>query len=174
MATPWFATGEVRGECGHPSNSMGNFHPLGSKLSSQATIWRRREAYQMNFTARMQWTMTPEFALANHAPILVVNNDSTLRPLLVKTDFRSTVFLDASGSWDPDAGNTLEFRWTQYSEPPCTRWTVRWTVPSLRIEDVSSGFPKMAKVATCSETSLRGRTVSCLRWMLANLVVGAQ
>jgi hypothetical protein len=70
-----------------------------------------------------------------------------LKPLLIKTELGSTVFLDASGSWDPDAGDTLKFRWMQYSKPSCTRWTVRYAVPSLRIEDVSSGLPKMAKVA---------------------------
>lgn len=69
--------------------------------SSQARIWRWREAYQMHFAARMQWTVTPEFALANHAPIPVVNNDSTLRPVPVKTGFGSTIFLDVSGLGTP-------------------------------------------------------------------------
>ncbi|KAH8591207.1 cellulose-binding protein [Bisporella sp. PMI_857] len=120
----------------------GNIH-----TGSQATIWRWRDAYQGDFAARMQWTLTNDFKKANHAPVVVVNGDSELTALRIKARFGSTVYLDASHSWDPDSTDSLQFRWLHYQEPSATQWTVRFEVPELEFKDESSGKRKFEKVS---------------------------
>jgi hypothetical protein len=82
--------------------------------SDQATIWRWREAYQNDFSARMDWTIK-DFAHANHAPQLVVNGQAGTGAIEMTADEKQTVTLDAAGSRDPD-GNALHYRWWVYEE----------------------------------------------------------
>ncbi len=116
-------------------------------VGSQATIWRWREAYQGDFAARMQWTLTNDFKKVNHAPIVVLNGDSGLTPLNIKVPFGSTVHLDASQSWDPDDSDQLEFSWLHYKEPSATQWQVGFQVPELVFKDESNGGRKFEKVS---------------------------
>lgn len=137
------------GESGHYGDAADTVIGVDDRahVSNQATIWRWREAYQADFAARMQRTLSPRFAGTNHAPIAVVNGDCSLKPLIINAVFGETVLLDASQSWDPDVGNTLKFRWMQYAEPSSTRWTIRYAVPKLQIEDAGPQALNMAKVA---------------------------
>ena len=114
---------------------------------SQATIWRWRDAYQGDFAARMQWTLGKPFQDTNHAPIIILNGDSSLEPIHIKTDFGSTVHLDASQSWDPDDKDTLQFRWLHYGEPSATQWTTSYQVPRLEFKDESEGKRHLEKVS---------------------------
>ncbi|KAH7399967.1 cellulose-binding protein [Cadophora sp. MPI-SDFR-AT-0126] len=115
-------------------------------IGSQATIWRWRHAYQADFAARMQWTLSNDFGTANHAPVVVLNGDSDIGVLHIKTGFGKTVHLDASQSWDPDTSDALTFKWLHYREPSATQWTVRYEVPELQFEDESDGKRKYEKV----------------------------
>lgn len=93
-------------------------------FSRFATIWRWREAYQYDFAARMQWTVSAANASttqqasssssSNHQPVVVVNGSCGL--LEIPYTFGDTVVLDASESWDPD-GDVLSFDWFHYREP---------------------------------------------------------
>jgi hypothetical protein len=60
-----------------------------------------------NFAARMDWAKDGR---GNRNPVVVVNNDSTYTILTMKPLPGTSVTLDASGSYDPDA-NTLAFTW---------------------------------------------------------------
>lgn len=99
-------------------------------VSSQATIWRWREAYQNDFAARMQWTLDGDFGSAKHAPIAVVSGDATLDSINMQVQPDAIVRLDASESWSPD-GDELVFKWWHYREPSATQWTTRFEVPEL-------------------------------------------
>lgn len=79
-----------------------------------ATVWRWRQAYQYEFSNRMDWTVK-DYADANHAPSAVVNGTTGVAPLCVKVRPGTPVGLDASGSGDPD-GDGLTFSWFHYRE----------------------------------------------------------
>ncbi|KAJ0415301.1 hypothetical protein BJY00DRAFT_327121 [Aspergillus carlsbadensis] len=84
--------------------------------SNHATIWRWREAFQNDFAARMQWTLTDDPKRASHQPVVAVNGDTGPRPLLLESEPGEIVHLDASDSYDPD-WRSLSFSWFQYREP---------------------------------------------------------
>jgi len=76
---------------------------------NHATIWRWREAYQNDFSARMDWTIKPQDQ-ANHPPLASLGHK---RELSAKPGDR--VNLSAEGSMDPD-GDAISYRWFYYSE----------------------------------------------------------
>ncbi|KAH7112011.1 hypothetical protein EDB81DRAFT_768413 [Dactylonectria macrodidyma] len=116
-------------------------------LSNQATVWRWRDAYQDDFAARMQWTLSEDRSKANHAPVVVVNG-STPGPehLYVEAEAGSEITLDASGSHDPD-GDELSFRWFHYKEPTKTQSEVQWHfVPDVKFKPTNTDGPSGAVV----------------------------
>ncbi|KAK9312417.1 hypothetical protein V1524DRAFT_386228 [Lipomyces starkeyi] len=106
-------------------------------LSNHATIWRWREAFQYDFAARIQWTLQPDFAKANHAPVIVLNGITGTEPLFLDADAGSDITLDASKSWDPDEKDSLEFFWYPYKDVTATQWWVDAEVATLGIEALS-------------------------------------
>ncbi|MBN2213929.1 MAG: DUF1593 domain-containing protein [Bacteroidales bacterium] len=73
------------------------------------TIWRWREAYQNDFAARMDWTIT-EYNEANHPPVPKIDQETNI--VAKKVD---KVVLSAKGSNDPD-GDALSYHWFCYPE----------------------------------------------------------
>jgi len=76
-----------------------------------ATIWRWRREFQNDFSARMDWTVTPTYADANHPPVPKLGHP---RELTVKPGGR--LALSAAGTSDPD-GDAMSYRWMHYPEP---------------------------------------------------------
>jgi hypothetical protein len=77
--------------------------------TNKATIWRWREAYQNDFSARMDWTVR-DYKSANHPPVV---NIATEREITAYVG--DTIQLSADGSSDPD-GNNLSYNWFYYPE----------------------------------------------------------
>lgn len=77
--------------------------------TNHATIWRWREAYQNDFSARMDWTVKP-YAEANHPPV-----PRLATPERITARQGERVELSAAGSTDPD-GDPLSYRWFVYEE----------------------------------------------------------
>ena len=88
-------------------------------VSDQASIWRWREAFQNDFAARMDWSIK-DFAHANHNPMVVVNGKAGTEPVELSVDAGRTITLDATGSSDPDQGQSLTYNWFAYSEAGLT------------------------------------------------------
>jgi len=84
-------------------------------VSDQASIWRWREAFQNDFAARMDWTIK-DFADANHSPNVVVNGKPGTAPIELTVDAGQSVTLDATGTSDPDQGQSLTYNWFVYPE----------------------------------------------------------
>ncbi len=78
--------------------------------SNKATIWRWRKAYQNDFCARMDWTVTPRYEDANHPPVPKLGHASVLQAKL-----GDRIELSAEGSYDPD-GDALHYEWFYYPE----------------------------------------------------------
>ncbi|KAI1503622.1 hypothetical protein F5X99DRAFT_406938 [Biscogniauxia marginata] len=116
--------------------------------SNHATIWRWRDAYQNDFAARMRWTLSPDRAAANHHPVISINGSPTAaEPLRVSCEAGSTLTLDASATYDPDAGDALTFRWWHYREPTATQWWVDFEVAGLEVEEVPGRGGAVVRVA---------------------------
>lgn len=94
------------------------------RKSMLATVGRWRTAYQNDMAARMQWSVTPQYADANHNPIAVVNGDKTKDSIYIDTLPAHEVTLNASESFDPD-GDELSFRWYIYPEAGTYRGEVK-------------------------------------------------
>jgi hypothetical protein len=129
-----FGDGDGRG--GHFSDTPDEVEGLDGRgyKSNQATIWRWREAFQMDFAARMQWSLSGDVGSANHHPVAVVNGTRGPAPLVLELEAGSTVTLDASASYDPDPNDSLAFKWYQYKDPSATQSSVHYEVGELGIK----------------------------------------
>jgi hypothetical protein len=84
-------------------------------FTNQASVWRWRREFQNDFAARMAWTLSPDFARANHPPEVVVNGAQGRSPVAISACEDSTVSVSAAGTSDPDH-NGLVYHWWQYRE----------------------------------------------------------
>lgn len=84
-------------------------------MTPQATVWRWRVAFQNDFAARMQWSVTADFKQANHTPAARINGQDGLAPVEIDACPGKPITLSARGSADPD-GNRLSYRWWWYPE----------------------------------------------------------
>ena len=90
--------------------------PDGTIVSgNKVTVARWRDAFQNDFAARMQWTVSENYAAANHNPIPILNETEGQEPLIIKACPGEEVSLSAEGTKDPD-GDELTLRWFWYNE----------------------------------------------------------
>lgn len=84
--------------------------------SVHAALFRWREAFQNDFAARMDWSITGARDQANHNPVAAIDKDTGREVLHRKVTAGSEVSLSADGTTDPD-GDRLAYRWFHYPEP---------------------------------------------------------
>ncbi|MCA9068854.1 MAG: DUF1593 domain-containing protein, partial [Planctomycetaceae bacterium] len=89
---------------------------VGKVTNARATVWRWREAYQTDFQGRLDWCVSEKFAQANHAPVAVLNGDTSNKVFHLKAKPGELVHLSAAGCNDPDR-DELQARWFVYPEP---------------------------------------------------------
>ena len=87
----------------------------GTVTSDQATIWRWRDAYQSDFAARMEWSVSPRRKDGNQPPVVKLNGVGGDAPLTITACAGQVISLTANGSIDPDH-QPLNYRWWQYRE----------------------------------------------------------
>jgi hypothetical protein len=66
-----------------------------------APLWRWRVGYTNDFKARMDWCVT-DFMHANHHPVIDFYGDTKRTVVYLEAEPGEKVFLDASGTYDPD------------------------------------------------------------------------
>jgi len=87
----------------------------GGYTSDQATIYRWTEERQNDFEARMDWTMQSSYGNANHAPIPIIDTDTSFSAHVEVASVTDNVIVDASGTYDPDSDG-LTYLWWFYEE----------------------------------------------------------
>lgn len=88
--------------------------------STQATIWRWRDAIQDEFAARMQWTLNRSISEVSHRPMVTVNGSTGPDPLELQLGANESLILDAGKTCDSDHPgdlSQLEFEWFGYPLP---------------------------------------------------------
>ncbi len=105
----------------------GNWH-----TTNKATIWRWRSAYQRDFAARMDWTITDKYEDANHPPVPALAHAQYL-----EAKPGETVNLSAEGSTDPD-GDDLTYHWIYYQEAGTLTTARPRTGAPLKIKDADT------------------------------------
>ncbi|KAG7053032.1 major facilitator superfamily transporter [Colletotrichum scovillei] len=95
--------------------------PSGSLYrSSQATVWRWRDAMQDDFAARMQWTLNNSVSAVAHPPQLSINGSTGTEVVRFDLSLNGSIILDAASTCDADhPGETsqLDFEWFGYPPP---------------------------------------------------------
>jgi hypothetical protein len=102
--------------------------------SNHATIWRWRNAFQNDFAARIQWSLSSKLSEANHHPVVFINGNAGVETLHFELEAGSTFQLDASASYDPDPNDSITFKWYQYVDPSATQWSAEFEVGQLEIK----------------------------------------
>jgi hypothetical protein len=99
------------------------FDPYVMYSEPSESISRWSTAIQNDFAARMDWSITSNYADANHHPVPVLNGDTTRHVLEFSAAAGSSLALSADGSSDPD-GDGLSSNWFFYDEPSSYNGTV--------------------------------------------------
>lgn len=121
-----------------PVTNEGEFDPylmFGNSAEGVDAIKRWSIAYNNDFAARMDWSITSEYSAANHHPIAVINGDNARTVLKISAAPGSKVDLSAIGSSDPDE-DALTYSWSFYQEPSSFKGIVK-------IEDTSAAAAKV-------------------------------
>lgn len=121
-------------------------------LSNKATIWRWRGDFQNDFAARMQWTLSADFAKANHQPVISVDGHVGREVVYRDVVAGSAVEFDASGTFDPD-GDEITFKWYQYREPSAIQTFHANEVAELDIERLNEDGSKVRVTVPPAEKS---------------------
>jgi hypothetical protein len=136
-------------------------------ISDQATIWRWREAYQNDFAARMDWTVS-DYKHANHNPVLVVNGNRGTAPIYLDVQVGQPQALDASGSYDPD-GQSIRYHWFHYAEAGSTEASLA----AVSISGSDTAKAVVTATATCRPGWLNLGNTGCASEGVAHIILAA-
>lgn len=151
-----YALADVSRVSGNHYADVIDYVTVGDKTfaSNKATIWRWREAYQAEFAARMQWTLTSNRSAqaVQHPPVAIVNGSCGYQPVTLQVDPDQQITLDASESYSPDNGS-LTYQWFHYREPSLTQTNIA-EVPEISIDCLDTA---------CTQVTLQApnTTISC-------------
>ncbi|MGK6353546.1 nucleoside hydrolase-like domain-containing protein [Parapedobacter sp. DT-150] len=81
-----------------------------------AAINKWKQHIYNNLQARMDWSVTPNYADANHHPMAVLNGDRTKQSIETTATAGTSIQLNATGSSDPD-GDVISYKWYLYDAP---------------------------------------------------------
>lgn len=80
------------------------------------TLHRWRPAFDNDFAARMDWTLTSNFGLANHPPVVVINGNNSKSVIYEQASAGETLSFSPAGTYNPNTGLSLTYQWWVYNE----------------------------------------------------------
>jgi len=110
--------------------------------STYAGLFRWREAFQNDFAARMDWSITDSYEKANHNPIAAFANDKSLEYINLHVKVGDKVELSAAGTSDPD-GDKVSYRWFHYKEAGNTPYGGNITIKNSNSSDAGFVMPEL-------------------------------
>ncbi|PIA92869.1 hypothetical protein CB0940_05190 [Cercospora beticola] len=127
--------------------------------TTQATIWRWRQAYQDEMSARVQWTIQSNYSSGSHPPVVSVNNSCGSNHISYTVSPLETVTLSGASTYDPDEGlsghsNGLEYSWWQYKEPSATMDTGVQHIPTLNFTLSEGGKVASVQMPSAEEACI--------------------
>lgn len=122
-----------------------DYYMIASSKEGIEAINRWKRHIYNDFAARIAWSVSPEYEMANHHPKPAILNDDSTAPIYIKASAGDTLSLDASGSFDPD-GDSLNFNWSFYSEP--STYNGNLEITNANNSDLSLKIPTEAKGKT--------------------------
>jgi hypothetical protein len=132
--------------------------------SDQATVWRWREAFQNDFAARMDWTVS-DYQHANHNPVVEVNGQHGTVPIFLEVEVGKPVVLDASQSRDPD-GQAIHYNWFHYGEAG----SAGGSLAAVTIAGAATARAVVTPIAVCRPQWLPART-ACAETGTAHIIL---
>ncbi|MGE4434183.1 MAG: nucleoside hydrolase-like domain-containing protein [Bacteroidales bacterium] len=117
------------------------YEMYGNTSSGSSEIKRWSTAYNNDFQARMDWSITSNYADANHHPVARLNGDTIRNVLNLSAAPGSKILLNAKASFDPD-GDPLYYNWTYYQDPGTYTGTL--TIPNSTSDSVVIAIPNNA------------------------------
>lgn len=110
-----------------------------------ASLFRWRTAFQHDFAARMDWSITPDYDQANHNPVAGFRGNMGHDIIHLTARSGEPVQLSAEGSSDPD-GDKLSYAWYPYEEPGSYRGKISVSGSSSRTSSFTA--PAVSKPET--------------------------
>lgn len=92
------------------------YYMLGTSSEESEAIKRWSDDINNDFAARMKWTVTDNFAGANHHPVAAIGKNITTDAISMNVKAGKTCKINAGRSTDPDA-DLMTYEWIFYKEP---------------------------------------------------------
>ena len=92
------------------------YYMLATSAEESEAIRRWADDINNDFAARMQWTVTDNFADANHHPVAAIGKDISTDAISMNVKAGKTCRISSGRSTDPD-GDVLTYEWIFYKEP---------------------------------------------------------
>ncbi|MFU8843619.1 MAG: DUF1593 domain-containing protein [Bacteroidales bacterium] len=123
-------------------------YPGGSTYTDNiyATLHRWRPAFDNDFAARMDWTLTNNFSLVNHPPVVVLNGDTSKAVIYLNASSGQIFNLNAAGTYNPNPEYSLNYNWWMYPEPSIYNGSFTNLISYLSQSEISFQVPSDAVV----------------------------
>lgn len=127
---------------GKPESVYDDYYMTVSSEEGIGAINRWKHHIYNDFAARIIWSASPRYEMANHHPKPVISNYGSTAPIYINAHAGKELTLNAGQSSDPD-GDSLSFNWSFYPEP--STYKGRLEITNANSTDLELKIPAEAK-----------------------------